>query len=48
MDEIGEYHAKWDKPTSKNQRTNDLADKRMMTYNGGWEGLLLGLGLGLR
>ena len=26
---------------------NDLADKRMMTYNGEWEGLVLGLGLGL-
>ena len=38
MDEIGEYHAKWDKPISKNQSTNDLADKQMMTHNGGWEG----------
>ena len=46
MDEIGEYHAKVDKPISKKQRTNDLADKWMMTHNGGWEGLVLGLGLG--
>ena len=38
MDEIGEYHAKWDKPISKIQKTNDLADKRMMTRNGGCEG----------
>ena len=36
MDEIGEYHAKWDKPISKNQRTNDFADKWMITHNGGW------------
>ena len=34
MDEIGEY-AKSDKPISKNQRMNDLADKQMMTHNGG-------------
>ena len=33
--------------SQKNQRTNDLTEKRMMTYNGGWEGLALGLGLGL-
>ena len=39
MDEIGEYHATWDKPISKNQRTNDLADKRMRTYNGGVGGV---------
>ena len=25
----------------------DLADKWMMTHNGGWEGLVLGLELGL-
>ena len=47
MDEIGEYHAKCDKPISKNQRTNDLADKWMMTHNGGREGLELGLEFGL-
>ena len=35
MDEIGEYYAKLDKPISKNQRTNDLADKQMMTHNMG-------------
>ena len=38
MDEIGEYHAKWDKPISKNQKTNDLGDKPMMIHNRGWEG----------
>ena len=29
------------------QRTNDIANKWMMTHNGGREGLLLGLELGL-
>ena len=38
MDEIGEYHVKWDKPISKIQKTNDLPDERMMTHNGGWGG----------
>ena len=37
MDEIGEYHAKWDKLISKNKRTNDPTDKRKMTHNEGWE-----------
>ena len=31
---IGEYHAKRDKPISKNRRTNDLTDKQMMTHMG--------------
>ena len=47
MDEIGEYHAKWDKPISRNQMSNDIANKWMMTHNEGREGLVLGLELGL-
>ena len=39
MDEIGEYHAKLDKPISKNQRMTDLTDKWMMTHNGDREGV---------
>ena len=38
MDEIGEYHGKWDKPIYKIQKTNDLTDKRMMTLIGGEKG----------
>ena len=35
---VEEYHAKYDKPIPKNQRPNDLSDKRMMIHNGAWEG----------
>ena len=39
MDGIGEYHAKWNKPSPKNQRLNVFPDKWRMIYNGGggWE-----------
>ena len=37
MDEIGKYHAKWNKPSPKNQRLNVFSDKWMMIYNKvGW------------
>ena len=39
MNEVGEYHAKWDKPISQNQRPNDLSDKQMMIDNEWWEGV---------
>ena len=39
MDEIGEYHAKWNKPIPKNQRLNIFSGKWMMIQNRGcgWE-----------
>ena len=38
MDGIEEYHAKWNKPSPKNQRLIVFPDKWMMIYNGGWGG----------
>ena len=38
MDGIEEYHAKWNKPSSKNQRSNVFPDKWRMIYNGGGDG----------
>ena len=31
---IGEYHAKWNKPSPKNQKPNVFPDKWRMIYNG--------------
>ena len=39
MDEVGKYHAKWNRPSPKNQRTNAFSDKCMTIYNEGrWWG----------
>ena len=38
MEWIREYHAKWNKPISKNQRPNVFPDKWRMIYNGGGGG----------
>ena len=35
MDEVREYHAKWNKPNPKNQRPNVFSDMWMLIHNKG-------------
>ena len=44
---LGKTAPKVNTRISKNQRTNDIANKWMMTHNGGRAGLVLRVGLGL-